>query len=201
MRILQINTNRSRPAQYLTIATAKNIGAEILLVSEPNRNAICNRKNFVQDANLDTAIKILSTNIKIKNQGCGPGFAYIESEEFTIYSCYSSGNDEIDELLTTLTEIGNIIRFKNQEAIVAGDFNAKSPKWGMNITDRRGYVMTEWTAANNLVIANQGMTPTFKRQGYTSILDLTIVTENLKPRVTKWEVMEAESLSDKKTKL
>lgn len=54
---------------------------------------------------------------------------YIKTDDFTIYSCYSPGNDEINELVATLSEIGNKIRIHNEAATVAGHFNAKSPQW------------------------------------------------------------------------
>lgn len=68
----------------------------------------------------------------------------------------------------------------------------------MNHTDMRGQKMTEWLSANNLIVVNQGETPTFVNRNYGSILDLTISTENLRPRITNWKVLDDESLSDHK---
>lgn len=105
-------------------------------------------------------------------------------------------DDEIDDLERTLAQFADEIRTHNEKAIIAEDFNAKSPQWGMDLTDRRDYVMTKWIVTNNLVIVNHGESPPFKRRDYTSILDLTISTENLKQSITEWKVMEDESLSD-----
>ena len=41
IKILQINTNRSQPAQDLALATAKDLVAGIVIISEPNKNVFC----------------------------------------------------------------------------------------------------------------------------------------------------------------
>lgn len=43
-------------------------------------------------------------------------------------------------------------------------------------TDRRGQVVSEWMAENDLIILNYGDKLTFQRQGYSSLLGLTLVT-------------------------
>lgn len=196
IKFLQINVNRSRPAHDMALATSKNLGVGILIISEPNRNALRGRKDWFYDADLNTAIKIIDPNITIKDQGHGNGFSFVTTKDFTIYSCYSSGNDEIEDLESMLDEIGGQIRSTNKRSIIAGDFNAKSPQWGMTITDRRGQLMNEWVAENDFVVVNQGEKPTFVRRDYGSILDLTIVTENIRSSITQWEVLNEESLSD-----
>lgn len=46
------------------------------------------------------------------------------------------------------------------------------------------------------VIVKEGTTPTFQSLNYGSILDITLVTENLRSKISQWEVSERESLSD-----
>lgn len=196
MKILQINCNRSIPAQHMALATARNLKAEILLISEPNKRSIRDRKDWFYDEDQNTAIKIIDTNIPIRSQGQGTGFTYIAIEDFVIFSCYSSGNDSIQTLEGTLLEIGNLIRTTMTKAVISGDFNAKSPLWGMNFTDERGKRLTEWIAELNLVVANKGSMPTFQIENYGSILDLTIVTEKMGSEICQWEVRQEESLSD-----
>lgn len=147
---------------------------------------------------MDTAIKVMDQQMTLEGQGSGPGFTYIKFNGLTIYSLYTSGNDDIEDLERTLLHIGNRINANRESAIIAGDYNAKSPQWGMPVADRRGEVVTEWMATNNLILLNQGEKPTFERRGYASILDLTISTENIEPRISKWEVSDMESMSDHK---
>ncbi|XP_074041805.1 uncharacterized protein [Leptinotarsa decemlineata] len=68
----------------------------------------------------------------------------------------------------------------------------------MDFTDARGDKMTEWVAATDLVIINQGDKPTFVHRSYGSILDLTISTEKIRPFITSWNVLDEESFSDHK---
>lgn len=76
-----------------------------------------------------------------------------------------------------------------------GDFNAKSPQWGMGRTDNRGQVMTEWIAEQDLLIVNEGNKPTFERHNSSSIIDLTMATEDVRGKITKWEVSDKETMS------
>lgn len=198
MKILQINTNRSRPAHDMALATAINQNVDILIVSEPNVSAVRNKMDWICDEDYATSIKILTNNIAVRNQGHGKGFSYIATTQLTIYSCYTSGNREIEDLEETLYEIQQHLRVNRGKAIIAGDFNAKSPQWGMDTADARGQVMTDWIATNDLVISNQGNKPTFTHQNYGSILDLTLATGNIAPYINNWDVLDMESLSDHK---
>lgn len=195
IKFLQINLNRSRQAHDLALATANELSVDILIVSEPNKLAIRNRSDWISDRELDTSVKVLS-NMPVRSQGNGPGFAFISLPELTVYSVYSSGNNSIDQLEETLNNIERRIRTRNENAIVAGDFNAKSPQWGMHYTDKRGETVTEWMAANDLTVANVGKKPTFEVQGYSSILDLTMATANIGKAISNWEVSDKETLSD-----
>lgn len=196
IKILQINTNRSRPAMNMAIAMGKEIGASLILVSEPNQIMIRNRKDWITDAEVDSAIYILDNNLAIMSIGYGPNYTYIKTARFTIYSCYFSGNKDISEMENSLDDISSRIRLNKENAIVAGDFNAKSPQWGMEYTDNRGQTVTNWMAENGLIIGNVGNRPTFQRREYTSILDLTICTENINNMIQNWQVSDKESLSD-----
>ncbi|KAJ8966142.1 hypothetical protein NQ314_003721 [Rhamnusium bicolor] len=165
-------------------------------MNEPNRKAIQNRKDFLYDTDIDTAIKVMDRNVTLKKQGKGQSYTYIETPTYIIYNCYASENKDIEDLEIMLEEIALHIRRHKEKVIIAGDFNAKSPQWGEMTMDRRGEIITEWAAQNDLVILNQGNKPTFRRGDYTAILDLTIATQDIRNKVTKWEVLDRESLSD-----
>lgn len=154
VKLLQINTNRSRLALDMALYTGKKLGASVLLVSEPNQLTIDGRKDWIHDDRLDSAIKILDDHLILTNQAHGKGFTYVTTADYTIYSCYFSGNKEIQDLEESLWQIRERIQSNKETPIIAGDFNAKSPQWGMNHTDSRGVVLTEWIAENKLAIAN-----------------------------------------------
>lgn len=196
IKFLQINTFRRRPCHDLALAMANEIGAGMVLISEPNRVAVRNRKDWVCDEDLNTAIKVTDSRIIIKGCGKGHSFSYITTPDFTVYSCYASPNQDLEELEEILCGIGRLIRLKREPAIIVGDFNAKSPQWGLDTTDRRGQLVTEWIAENDLVVVNVGAKPTFRRREYSSILDLTLATADVKDRILNWDVSDFESLSD-----
>lgn len=166
----------------------------MLVVSEPNKNAIRDRKDWVYDNELNSAIKVLRPSIFIVEQGNGSSFSYISTRNVTIYSCYSSGNEEMSNLENMLHEVQARIKMRREKAIITGDFHAKSPQWGMNFTDLRGQVVVDWMATCSLNVANKGKKPTFSSGSYGSILDLTITTEDV--YIEQWEVSDTESLSD-----
>lgn len=100
------------------------------MVSEPNRNAIRNKSDWIYDNALDVTIKVLNTEIIIKEQGSGIGYAYVITAEYSVYSVYTSGNDDIKNLETLLDKIGGRIKRNKEKAVIGGDFNAKSPQNG-----------------------------------------------------------------------
>lgn len=196
LKLLQINTNRSRDALDITIATARNLDIDLILISEPNKKKLDENKEWFRDPREDSAIVILNKEIRVSKQGYGDGYTYVTTSDFTIFSCYSSGNRELCHLEDMLDEISVHIRRSNNKCIVAGDFNCKSPLWGMKKTDARGAIMEEWIAQMDLCILNEGDKPTFQCENYESILDLTLATHDVKREINEWKVLGEESLSD-----
>lgn len=195
MKFLQINTNRSQGAHDMALATATHKGTDVLLVSEPNKKMMVPNV-WLYDEQKDTGIRIFNPELKIKKRGKADGLTYIVTPEFALCSCYASGNRDLDHLEDLLDEISSIIRGNVGKTVIVGDYNAKSPLWGMIKTDARGAIMEEWIAQNDLVVINEGTKPTFQVENYTSILDLTLVTPDLKDQIQNWDVLDEDTLSD-----
>lgn len=196
--ILQINTNRSRGATELVAQTAKELNADIIVITEPNVNRL--DKNRITDESNDAATRVLKKGAPTKS-GKGKGFVWIEHNNMTVYNCYISPNVKILEFQNFLDKLENSIREQKieWEIIVTGDFNAISTTWGNNRTTKRGKIMEEWIGKLDLTVANTGDRPTFERRNQTSFLDLTLFNENLTNRITNWAVLtDLESLSDHK---
>lgn len=196
MKFLQINTNRKRVALDMALATAKNLSIDIVLISEPNKAEMIKRRDWIYDDKQDSGIIILDNKIRIQAQGKGVGFTYVKINEMDIFSCYASGNQDIEHLENLLNDMSPTLRSKGTKAIIAGDFNSKSPLWTNHKSNRRGAVIEEWIAENNLVLLNEGYKPTFVSENYSSVLDLTFVSSDLNVHVSNWNVIEEESLSD-----
>lgn len=86
LTFIKINTNRSRPSLDLAVATARKIKADILLIIEPNKKAIQDRKDWIYDDSLDTAMKIISSLITVIKSEAGNGFTYIKTKDISLYS-------------------------------------------------------------------------------------------------------------------
>ncbi|XP_071579494.1 uncharacterized protein [Temnothorax nylanderi] len=84
-----------------------------------------------------------------------------------------------------------------QQVLVAGDFNAKSTLWGSPATDRKGGILTDWTAGLGLVCINTGTVQTCVRHNGGSIVDLTWASPPVARRIRGWRVaVGLETLSD-----
>lgn len=160
-----------------------------------------NRPAWYTDVNLDAAIGILNRSISVYRSGNGQGFVWVELKEEVIFSCYFSPNAVLGDLEQALGELEDAMREEGRrsgkEIIVAGDFNARAPEWGMEYTDRRGNLVIDWMARNDLQVVNEGSTFTFVRGEGGSIPDITLATAGAARGIKGWRVLqEEETLSD-----
>lgn len=195
MKILQLNVNRSKASQSLLGVMANEAEADILAVSEPNRNMV-KGGSWKCDLEEDCAIQLLNTKRAILQSGTGPGFVWLELTEYRIFSCYYSPNKPMEDINLALDELANVIRSSKKGAIIVGDFNAKSPEWGECREDARGRALSDWAAALQLVCLNEGSEPTFVRGESTSRLDITFCTEGVARKFKSWKILESDVLSD-----
>lgn len=186
---------RRRPAQDLAIATAREWGAEILVLSEPNKKA-AKEAGWNIDEEEGTAMVLLTD--EPATMGKGKGFTWIKIKDIKICACYASPNSSKVEFKKYLDELSSEGTGRKGDIIYAGDFNAKSQAWGCDRGDYRGRILGEWMASQGCITANEGSEATFTGRGKGSIIDLTIYREGNKMGIRKWRVEETETLSDHK---
>ena len=91
--------------------------------------------------------------------------------------------DAIDVLLMTT---------KGSQVCLGMDGNGKHPLWGSKRTDARGVIIADLISAHNMEICNTGVIPTFEARNHkkyvSSIIDITIVSDNMASLVTDWSV-------------
>jgi len=75
--------------------------------------------------------------------------------------------------------------------IVAGDFNSHSAEWGSATDDARGALLSGFTAGLDLLICNEGTTPTYRRINACSVIDVTFARtdRNRHSTVCDWTVL------------
>lgn len=117
----------------------------------------------------------------------------MEINKLRVYSCYYSPNDSYDVFLKNLDDLEDSIRKTKGQLLMAGDFNSKSPEWGLNKLGKRGVAVSELMERNGLIVQNQRQTYTFRRGDTGSVVDLTF-TNNIK--LHEWIVLEDITLSD-----
>lgn len=100
----------------------------------------------------------------------------------SIYICREDGRAEIEEKLDQL------IQQLPGPIVLLGDFNAHSPLWGGTYIDARGRAIEEVISKYQLIVINdQQHTRIDPRDGGTSAIDLSIVSETVAHELT-WSV-------------
>ncbi|KAK9729861.1 hypothetical protein QE152_g15703 [Popillia japonica] len=76
MKILQANLRRGRAAHDIAYASAKEIGADILIVGEPNKNTV-RGSDWIKDRKGDVAILFLNKRIVVLKVKPEEGYVYL----------------------------------------------------------------------------------------------------------------------------
>ena len=72
-----------------------------------------------------------------------------------VYSCYFSSGDPFEVFETQILLLEEILSEAVGRSLIGGDFNSKSPKWGETRLNRRGILVGEMVARNDLIVLNQ----------------------------------------------
>ena len=198
-RLLQINVDGGRQAQDLAFATARELGADLLLLNEPYRCGTL-ADGWYCDTAAKAAIVVVNGAYAVEGTALIPeeGFTWLRVRGITVFCCYWSPNPrravEFDGFLARLDAC---VRGVRGPVIVAGDFNAKSPEWGHPVEDDKGSRLAELAASLRLAVLNRGRVPTFMRPRpfAQSCIDVSFASESIVSRIVDWEVLETESLS------
>lgn len=87
IRILQINVGMGRASQGLTKQVAEEINADVMVISEPNRNE--GEDNAWYPDSTDRAAVAVTDRIPVENPGQPErGFRWVKLSGIRIYSCY-----------------------------------------------------------------------------------------------------------------
>jgi hypothetical protein len=197
-KILQVNLNRSAAAQDLATATTIKEQVDIMATSEPNKNKTGRQRNTYTNENKDVSLITFGGQINIYSYGSGVCFVWVETMHFFVYSVYIRPSPiiNLEEFNRNLQELEQDVRFKTKNLVITGDFNSKHTVWGGEVTDKRGKALLEWTNSMDLILLNEGSSPTLVRGTGTSYIDLTMVSEGIMQREPRWKVLHHETLSD-----
>nr|XP_023027496.1 uncharacterized protein LOC111515504 [Leptinotarsa decemlineata] len=168
---------------------------DIILVQEPNKSLTGSNPKWIKDLRSDTAIYCINPNCGVVTHEVGLGFVCLIFNNWALYNCYISPNCTLEQYKEYIDRVMEHVRDGGREAVVVGDFNAKSAMWAAAITDTRGDYLAEWIQAQNMVVHNEGETPTFTRGTQSFHIDITLSTQGIARNIQGWEVSTEESLS------
>ena len=76
----------------------------------------------------------------------------------------------------------------NLPLVLGCDANAHHVAWGSSDTNERGEALIEFLASTNLAWCNKGHKPTFITRNRREVLDITLVTPDIFPKLKDWTV-------------
>ncbi|KAL4082641.1 hypothetical protein QTP88_029702 [Uroleucon formosanum] len=160
---LQINLNCNWSAEQLMAQTANETGADVLIVSEPATH-YGDDGRWVFSTDRKAAVGIAQhSSLSHDGHGSGEGFAWLSFRELTVFSCYWRPGSTLPDYGEFLGNLEDAVRARGDSQIVlAGDFNGWNP---------RGCLLFDLAVSLGLILANQGVAPTFVREAATSIIN------------------------------
>jgi ribonuclease HI len=212
LKVLQINLQRSHAASAQLAVTVVERKIDVILAQEPYvaHNKICglpstfrivsfgvNPKAAIIIPNKDLSIFALS---QVSDNHLAAIDINSQAEKLTFISAYHQpppreGSDRQSQMIDQLERA---IQSQDRNKIIIGiDANAKSQLWGHHFEDPRGENIREFIAVNGLHLLNDGIEPTFYRDGIgQSFIDLSLITPALLNRAKNWVVSTEFSASD-----
>lgn len=96
-------------------------------------------------------------------------------------------------------ELRKIIKYAKEQQkplIIGCDTNGHHQMWGSKNNNKRGRNLAEYITTADLITVNEGQTPTFQSANGETIIDVTIASKNIENKISNWQVLGEESLSD-----
>ncbi|XP_068990463.1 uncharacterized protein [Neodiprion pinetum] len=164
--------------------------ADILILCEPYR--MQQTQDWITKETKTAAIWVKgAARARITARGVGDDYVWARVGAVTYVSVYLTPNCAAPEFLAKVALLEDRLRD------LPRDLNARAVKWGMTVTNIRGRLLLEMAARLDLVRANTGDVPTYRRPGFgDSFPDVTMATERILPRIGRWRVFEGYTASD-----
>lgn len=141
-----------------------------------------------------TAIALSSTvNVAATDSSKGPGFACVALSGFLVYSCYWKPGGLLQDFERFLAGLEDDVRRRdNPEAvlIIAGDFNAKSSKWGLDTRNQHGSTLERFSSLLLLWSMKVGSVPTFAIRERSSVINITFARLPTGISIRDWRVRD-----------
>nr|CAH7733768.1 unnamed protein product [Callosobruchus chinensis] len=111
------------------------------------------------------------------------GLLCSQLEDFYRLCNYCSPNVSIEQF-----EHKGAVNDSIGEDIILGDLNAESSQWDSPVTDRKGGLLCDLIAEMDIMIFNDGITPTFSRGFSSSYIEVTLASPEVARKFLSWNV-------------
>lgn len=122
------------------------------------------------------------------------GFVIAKINSVYICSCYAPPRWTLEQFYDMVDRLTDQL-IGRRPVVIAGDFNAWAVEWGSRFTNARGSYLLEALAKLDVILANEGTTSTFSRDGRESVIDVTFCSPMLANGM-RWRVSERYTHSD-----
>ena len=194
INVRTVNLNHCSAAQQLLWQISAETRCDVAILSDPYRIP---PEDVRWVADKDGLAAIVATGEypiqEIISSSC-EGFVIAKVNGVVICSCYAPPRWSIDQFNDMLDRMTTDLNDK-RPVVIAGDFNAWAVEWGSRITTTRGTNLLEAVARLDVVLANEGTTTTFRKNGRESIVDVTFCSPSLAGDLN-WRVSEDYTHSD-----
>ena len=97
-----------------------------------------------------------------------------------------------------LRRLADYCKAHNEHLILCVDTNSHSTLWGCMENNVRGDALDDFLFEQNLIVLNRGAMPTFETSRASSIIDITVASEDLSNSILNWQVHSEDHFSDHK---
>ena len=117
-------------------------------------------------------------------------------EHLVLASAYLPYDSPFPPPSETFQNLVEFCRNRKWRLVVGSDVNAHHTQWGSSNVNDRGDALLEFILGSDLMICNQGQTPTFRTSVRSEVLDVTFASLDTWTWVKDWKVEETETYSD-----
>ncbi|XP_062713743.1 uncharacterized protein LOC134290593 [Aedes albopictus] len=181
-------------ADQLLCQSTKEAKCDVAIISDPYRIPSGNGNWVADEAGTAAIWTVGRSPLQEVVYRAIEGFVIAKVNGVYICSCYSPPRWTIERFNQVLDRILEKLGDR-RPVIIAGDFNAWAVEWGSRLTNPRGWSLLETVSRLNLVLANEGSTSTYRREGRESIIDVTFCSPTV-VRSMNWRVCEDYTHSD-----
>jgi hypothetical protein len=217
IRIVQINTARTATANEDLLRYAQKEKIDVALMQEPyvRRGRLVGletspiriilspgvqqrgAQNILHGAAIivfNPALNVLSRNDLTCDNFAVATISAEDDKEINLISAYFKYREPTAELIEVLRRIK---RDCGDRTLIGADINAFSKNWYSRKTDRRGLIVEDMIAEEQLILANK-IHPLFTFSGPRgeNNIDITLTTRDLSMEIDGWDIIEGEITSD-----